>query len=256
MAKRKQEHPLVLIVIFFALLIQFAIIIIYKTLNFFYDVISFYGYEYKEKSGNGFFKTYFDKGNYGEFVLYRKMCKVFKKECVLTNIYLENIKTDNTEVDVLAISNKGIYVFEMKNLAGYIYGSQKDQNWTQVFNKWSKYKFYNPLRQNYAHTKAVEKYLNVDKDTIIPIVVFSNRSKLSKINVEHDINIFQFRDAVKFVKRHEKKANHIISDDDKQLYLTALLSRCNMPENIKLKHIEQVVKIKEDALKAIKKPIS
>lgn len=239
MSKRKKSNsnPVVELIV---LLIQTIVILCIRLIVFIYDIITFYTSEYKIKSGHSFIKTYFDKGNYGEFKLYRKVIRIFGKAAVMTNIYLDNKNTEHTEIDVLAISSKGVYVFEMKNYGGYIYGSQKDQYWTQVLNKWTKNKFYNPLRQNYAHTKAIENYLMIDHLVITPIVVFSNRSKLSKINVDNNTNVFQFRDALKFIKRNEKKGIDMIGDVVKADYILKLLDRCQMPEEVKLKHIEDV----------------
>ncbi|WP_162146843.1 nuclease-related domain-containing protein [Acholeplasma granularum] len=101
-----------------------------------------------------FFKTYFNKGNYGEFKLYKKIIKTFGTNYFFTNLYLDNINTEHTEVDVVVISKHDIYVFEMKNYSGYIYGSKNDQYWTQVLNRFLKHKLYNPFRQNYAHLKS------------------------------------------------------------------------------------------------------
>ena len=70
---------------------------------------------------------------------------------MFTNLYLDGKNTENTEIDVLAVSPHGIYVFEMKNYGGYIYGDESDQNWTQVFHKRAKYRFYNPLQIGRAH---------------------------------------------------------------------------------------------------------
>lgn len=237
---RKKNDTGEVLVLFVISIVIFVLGVIYRFIIFSFDFVTFYTTSYKEKSGNSFFKMYFDKGNYGEFILYRKVIRIFGKKLVLTNIYLDNVNTDMTEIDVLAVSEKGIYVFEMKNYSGYIYGSETDKQWTQVFNKWSKYKFYNPLRQNYAHTKAVENYLDVSKEEIIPIVVFSNNSKLSKINVGVSHNVFQYRDAMKFIKKNERKSNNLISEKSKEKYLINLLEKCNMSDEIKLKHIEDV----------------
>lgn len=205
-----------------------------------YDYISFYTSGYKKKSNNSFFKTYFDKGNYGEFVLYRKLIKIIDKKLVLTNVYLEGKNTESTEIDILAITNKGIYVFEIKNYGGYIFGSESDKYWTQVLNKWSKYKFYNPLRQNYAHIKAVEKYLNIGLEDVIPIITFSNRSKLSKINVSEKHNIFQFKNTIRFVKQSERKGKVKFKKNTMDLYLIKLFEKTLMAEEVKQKHIEDV----------------
>lgn len=247
MAKRRRNENNIVdsILTMLVSLIGWIIIIFFRLMCFIYDVISFYTSGYKQKSGTSFFKTYFNKGLYGEFCLYRKVCRLFGKAFVLTNIYLDSINTETTEIDVLSISNKGIYVYEMKNYSGFIYGSETDKQWTQVLNKWTKNKFYNPLRQNYAHTKAIEKFLDVCEQQIFPIVVFSNRSKLSKISITKDQNVFQYRDAIRFVKNKEKYHLNQITDKQKETYLVKLLSRTKMSDEFKEKHIEEIKMLRE-----------
>ncbi|MDD3106458.1 MAG: nuclease-related domain-containing protein [Bacilli bacterium] len=243
--RRRTDNPLESVILLFVFLAGLIIMLLVRLTELVYDLITFYTSKYKEKSGNKFFGTYFDKGNYGEFVLYRKMTKIFGQEYVLTNIYLDNKNTETTEIDVLAISSNGIYVFEMKNYAGYIYGSGNDQYWTQVLNRWAKNRFYNPLKQNYAHTKAVEAHLEISGEQIVPIVVFSDRSKLSEININDTQNVFQFRNMKKFVKKREKKHEKLLSNEQIEVYLIKLLNRCNMPEEVKTKHIIEVQELQK-----------
>jgi len=249
MSKRKKKNEafetLVTIIVF---VIEFIFRTIRRIIVLVFDFVTFLTTKYGSKSGNNFLKTIFDKGNYGEFILYRKVVRLFGEKSVLTNIYLDNRNTDTTEIDVLAISSKGIYVFEMKNYSGYIYGSEKDKNWTQVLTKWNKYKFYNPLKQNYAHTKAVENYLGVSDKEIIPLIVFSDRSKLSKINVGVEQNVFQYNSAMKFIKKYEKKSSKIITSEQQKTFLIQLLEKCNMSEEVKLKHIEDVKELQKQNL--------
>ena len=245
MARKRRKSGVEVIFEFILTVVLVSVYILFRIIVFVYDVITLYKTKYNKKSGNGFFKTYFDKGNYGEFILYRKLTRVFGQNAVLTNLYLDNVNTDKTEVDVIVVSNKNIYIFEMKNYAGYIYGSEKDKNWTQVFNKFSKHKFYNPLRQNYVHTEAVKKYLKVEDALLMPLVVFSNRSKLSKINVSQKTNVFQLRNTVKFLKQNEKLSDNLITDTQKATYIKALLEMSLADETVKQKHIEDVKTIVE-----------
>ncbi len=238
--KKRQSSPFEGLVELLFILIGILLQLLIRIISFVYDLLTVYLSGYKSKSGNSFFKTYFNKGNYGEFVLYRKVVRVLGKKSVLTNLYLDNKNTEKTEIDVIAVTEKGIYVFEMKNYSGYIYGSEKDKNWTQVLNKWTKNKFFNPLRQNYAHTKAVENYLKVPEEMIVPIIVFSNNSKLSKINVSQDKNVFQYSDAIRFVKKNEKNAQSVLDTSKKEKFLIELLECCNMSDEVKQKHIEEV----------------
>ena len=83
------------------------------------------------------------------------------------------IQTENgtTQIDHVLISKYGIFVIETKNYDGWIFGGEKQRNWTQsVFGK--KNSFQNPLHQNYKHTKALSECLQVDHSKIHPIIFF------------------------------------------------------------------------------------
>jgi hypothetical protein len=76
-----------------------------------------------------------------------------------------------TQIDHLLLSRFGIFVIETKNINGWIFGNEKSKQWTQsLYGK--KYKFQNPLHQNYRHTKALASYLNIDHDNIHSVVFF------------------------------------------------------------------------------------
>ena len=51
-----------------------------------------------------------------------------------------------TQIDHVIVSVFGESVVETKNMSGWIFGSERDQDWTQVFSGGRKFKFQNPLR--------------------------------------------------------------------------------------------------------------
>ena len=76
-----------------------------------------------------------------------------------------------TEIDHLIVSRYGIFVIELKDRSGWIFGNATDEYWTAIhFNK--KFRFQNPLHQNYGHIKALESFLGVDSRVLHGIVVF------------------------------------------------------------------------------------
>lgn len=76
-----------------------------------------------------------------------------------------------TQIDHVIVSRFGIFVIETKNMKGWIYGNANDAQWTQaLFGK--KYRFQNPLRQNYRHTRAIAEKLNIDHEAVIPVIFF------------------------------------------------------------------------------------
>ena len=114
MSRRRKTSTLESLLLLAGYLIAFILKIIIRIIIFLFDLVTFFTTKYKQKSGNNFFTMYFDKGNYGEFILYRKVIRIFGRESVFTNLYLENQNTETTEVDVLAVSCKGIYVMEIR----------------------------------------------------------------------------------------------------------------------------------------------
>ena len=103
---------------------------------------------YKDASGNSFLQILFDKGNYGEFLIFSRLEKLERHHRLLTNIYLPKSDGSTTEIDILMIAETGIYVFESKNYSGWIFGDEKGRNWTQVLENKQKNHFYNPVWQN------------------------------------------------------------------------------------------------------------
>src|SRR5690625_3390576 len=130
--RTKKEPPLITIIIAMAVIAGFLLRIALFIITFVYELVTFHTSGYKDKTNVGFLKTYFNKGNYGEFSFYRRLARIIDKENIFVNVYLDNINTDLTEVDMIAISNNGVYVFEVKNYRGYIYGSQNDRKSTRL----------------------------------------------------------------------------------------------------------------------------
>lgn len=243
--KKKKES--LLESLFWGIISLVAIIVevIFLLLLFVYNLITFKTSGYKEKVNVGFFKTYFNKGNYGEFIFYKKLVKIVDKEDVFVNIYLGNENTEFTEIDLAAVTKKGVYVFEVKNYRGMIYGSQNDKYWIQYFHKKSKFQFYNPIRQNYAHVKALEKTTSVEEFKIIPVVAFNNKSKLQKINVFKTMHVYHFQDALKLVKRNEKYNDDVFSEQEVLLIKNIIAKYTHVSELIKEKHIDDVTRYVE-----------
>lgn len=81
-----------------------------------------------------------------------------------------------TQIDHIFVSRFGIFVVETKNMKGWIFGGVDHAQWTQKLFKQS-FKFQNPLRQNYKHTKALEAELGVPANTIHSVIVFAGESE-------------------------------------------------------------------------------
>lgn len=123
-----------------------------------------------------------EKGYYGESLLIGELNKIDCYKKIYRNMYIPKGNNFTTEIDVIMVTGYGIYVFESKNFNGYIFGDELDKDWTQVFNKKNKFKFYNPILQNKGHILALSDYLKVYVPNMYKsYIVFGKECVLSDI---------------------------------------------------------------------------
>jgi len=122
-------------------------------------------------------------GKRGENFVSRKLLELDSEHYnVLDDLLLPSLgHTNTTQIDHIVVSDFGIFCIETKSYSGWIFGNARQQHWTQVLYRYKK-KFYNPLRQNYAHIKAVEAIVR-PKYPKVPIRGFIAFPRAEKLNV-------------------------------------------------------------------------
>ena len=105
-------------------------------------------------------------------------------EAVFHDLYLPKQRGGYAQVDVLVVTPQGLVVIEMKDYSGWLFGSESQQYWTQVLNYGKeKYHFYNPLKQNQGHIKALrEQSEQLSRIPIWNVVLFDGDCELKRIN--------------------------------------------------------------------------
>ena len=95
----------------------------------------------------------------------------------LLNHITLRLEEGTTQVDHILVSRFGVFVIEIKDYNGWIFASAKDRNWTQVLYR-AKFRFQNPIHQNYRHLCAVRDLLEFLKpDVVHPVVVFTGQAE-------------------------------------------------------------------------------
>lgn len=153
-----------------------------------------YSYEdstYYRSTGKSWNSLISEDGSYAEYDIYRRL-KMAEEDGAkfLFNIYLPSNggNTTDTEIDVVMLDRSGVYIFESKDYKGWIFGNSNDKNWTQSlykgYGKTERNRFYNPIKQNYCHMKAVEGVSKIDMEKIRSYVVFGDDATLKDVKVE------------------------------------------------------------------------
>jgi len=76
-----------------------------------------------------------------------------------------------TQLDHVVVSPFGIFVIETKNYRGWIFGSEKQRQWTQQIYK-RKERFQNPLHQNHLHIRALMQLLGLPESAFHSVIFF------------------------------------------------------------------------------------
>jgi hypothetical protein len=147
------------------------------------------------------------KGKIGEGAIKQRIKKLPADTYKICNdIMIKNSKGGTSQIDHIVISKYGLFVVETKNYQGWITGGERSEKWTQTIYK-KKSQFFNPLRQNYGHIRALMELLDLPQDKFIPIIAFSDKAEL-KVNVTS--HVVYYSDVIKVIQNYK---NIILTDN-------------------------------------------
>lgn len=204
--------------------------------------LDFNNSDYQLASNHTFWQTFFNKGNMGEYNIYRTLEKIKGTKLILTNLYIPKEDGSTTEIDLVMITKFGFFVVESKNYSGWIFGDEKYRNWTQTFPNKKKFKFFNPIWQNKGHVKALKEVLNITDETLMQsYIVFSNNCELKKITVTSpNISVIKRNQMRNRVKRDLRNLAPKITSEDIKFYFQILKPFMHVDDKIKQLHIESI----------------
>ena len=185
-----------------------------------------------------------DVGAYGEYLTQYLFNSVRFKGYykTLQNIYVP-YKDGTSEIDVLVAHKKGIYVIESKNYSGWIFGSENQQQWTQMLNKNAKERFYNPIRQNKTHIKALSEYLQIEPSKMKSYIVFSERCELKKVPENTQEYVITKRNyLLDLINKDIEDKQDIFTNEEIDEIARKLEPLTNASQEVKDKHIENIEK--------------
>lgn len=193
-----------------------------------------------------YFSVRRDLGKWGEYLTY-KYLKEFENDGAkfLFNVYIPKENGETTEIDVLMISKKGIFVFESKNYSGWIFGSEKQKNWYQTLpagrGKSHKEHFYNPIMQNRSHIKHLKAFMGTEI-SMHSIIVFSERCVLKNVDVKSaDISVINRNEVASVVAGIYKRISEdLLTEKDVMDIYNKLYPYTQSSEEVKKQHIANI----------------
>ncbi len=165
----------------------------------------------------------------------------------LRNVYVPKRDGSTSEIDIIYITRKGLFVIESKNYSGYIFGDDQYKYWTSTlyagknwlgFKKVEKNKLYNPIWQNSSHIKALWNYCGNVKS--FSIIAFGDHCELKSVNWSLPyVEVCYYSEIRKVIKRIWRNEPDIYSDDEVTRIYNDLASLNNDYETRK-RHVNNI----------------
>ena len=121
---------------------------------------------------------------------------------LFNNIIINSKNNGSTQIDHIIVSKFGIFVLESKDLKGWIFGSKNQSTWTQSMPGAIKYKFQNPIHQNYGHLMALKDLMPFAKDNFYNIVVFTGEAEIKTESIE---NVIYLNKLIEYIKKYNQE---------------------------------------------------
>jgi Nuclease-related domain len=116
--------------------------------------------------------------NSGEALVSRVLGQEFRApDYHLMNHVTIQMDDGTTQVDHILVSRFGVFVIETKQYKGWIFANPTHETWTQVLFR-LRFRFQNPIFQNYRHVRAVRRLLDfLPPETIKSVIVFTGEAE-------------------------------------------------------------------------------
>lgn len=159
---------------------------------------------------------------------------------ILHNAYVPKKQGGYTEIDVLYITRKGIFVFESKNYHGLILGDGKNTYWTLCVSPNTQHSFYNPILQNQAHIQHLARHIAQDIP-FFSVIAYSQQCQIKKMsNVPPDTYMVHYNDIPLVMQQVWASRPDVLTDNQIVELFTFLAQLRPHDVNIMNAHVQSV----------------
>ncbi len=178
--------------------------------------------------------TSLKRGTWSErnFVL-RLLKSEFPAGAIFHDLYLVSKSYKTAQIDVVLATSVGIFVFEIKDYGGWIFGKGNQRWWRQVL-AYGRYKlpFYNPVWQNESHIIELRNQSKqFSKIPVYSVIVFYGRCVLRNVsNIPNNVIVTNPRHAIRYVQNIVQNSEPAPYTDKREI-LSILKSAVNNGNN-------------------------
>ena len=165
---------------------------------------------------------------------------------IIRNAYVPRSDGKSSEIDLIVISTKGIFIIESKNITGKVIGDWKQDMLSIQHPGVETFDFPNPINQNTQHFYTLRSYLGLNTNFFRSIVVFSDLSFIDSYkNVPYDAQVCQLDNLIDSMNKIAKRYGTTIEEHMVESIYENLINLVEKTEEKEKEHIERIKSRKE-----------
>ena len=177
-------------------------------------------------------------GNEGENIILNELSRLSDIGRPFSNLYITFNNGSTTEIDIVFVTYRGIYVIESKNYNGKIICDNiEDTNWRVLYRNGQIYGLYNPILQNKTHINGLKHAIGVSDNSLIPLVVFGSNADIESIKYS---GVIKVNNLVEYIVNDYKTRDTVFTQNDVEYLLNAMQNLQNANVIKKYSHVKQV----------------
>lgn len=207
-----------------------------------------------------FFNSPKGKGIVGEYRVKKilKRCALEVGGIELSNFMFKDDKS-SSQIDNMLLTQKALYVIEVKNYNGYIFGNEESNEWTvtvkhtnkkrsksgRVYHKVNitKHKFYNPIKQNKTHINKIKNLTNIlDLVPVYNIVLFGKNAVIKDVSHSGNSFVLHQRELKKFISKNERLIEVELSNENQIEIIESLFEINIKDKKLRKEHVTNIKK--------------
>ncbi|MFP4456647.1 MAG: nuclease-related domain-containing protein [Clostridia bacterium] len=184
----------------------------------------------------------FDISLYKEFMTFYKIDKISFYKRILARLSFENYDGRERVIDLVIISEKGIYSILTSDRKGVIKGNCESLQWVENHDG-SHNKFYNPVWFNQTNIELLADNLGLDKKYFISVIIFKNKCQLKEIvNMPENVVVVKKDNVKEALEADFEKRDPMIDKEEIDLIFDKVKKHVKLQSKLEEEHYKNIEK--------------
>ncbi len=171
----------------------------------------------------------------------------FSEAKIIKNAYIPKGKGEYSEIDLIAITRKGIFIIESKNVTGKITGNWKEEKLQISHPGGQTFDLYNPIIQNTGHFYALRNLLGMKNDLFRSVIVFGDKAYIQNFkNIPFYAQVCKVNNLIYSMDILFSRFKETLEDYQINNIYETIISFVEETEEKKEKHIERLEQSEEE----------